>query len=113
MTKTSKLREGKGILLIIVVVVVVLLVLVFMARQRAGEETVPETGLIPDSVTPPSSLNTNVQVPPPAESELDEKIDELQDLIEDFGTDLDAGKSLDFSDLEPDERTSAKFEDLE
>ena len=111
MNKISKIKEGKGVLLVIVIVVIVLLVLVYMARQRAGDETSLDS--IPASNTSPSSsLNTNVQVPPPAESDLEKKIGELETMIDDFGSDLKDGKSLDFSDLEPDDKTSAKFEDL-
>ena len=104
MTKFFKNKEGKGLLLVIVVVVI-LLVLVFVARQKKIEE--------PELTTPEGSVTTPVtEVTPPAESELDEKIDELEAMLKDFGSDLKAGKSLDFSDLDPDDKTSAKFEDL-
>ena len=59
-----------------------------------------------------TTKTTKTEPTAPAASEVDEQVDELKTLIKDMGADINSGKTMDFSDLDPSAELTSKFEKL-
>jgi len=106
-------KKGGALVLVVVIVVVILLVLFFFVRQKRGQQD--EALLEPTTTSttqPTTTLNTNTKFTPPAETELQKKVDDLSSMVKTMGSDIKAGESMDFSGINDDDAISDKLKDL-